>query len=377
MQTPTAPPSAPPHPLAGIAIADTGAQQELLALLRTHGLDGCVALGTDPSTGALRAALGEDWAATWTPGHDTLGLAQTLGVSTPADGDGLLREILVSMLAAPVPFCFPSVDELVSAVRIRRHIAQAASRTALAFDTEAAERPEEDWTYDEANGFLLRPGRDFIAALVRATQPAVSGKLYSFSCYRATEYVILLGIALELRDSHPALLDRLSAHWQRDAIRSARFHDVFLYEYGSMEAPLPARYYVPGDRLWFRNPDERSADVTGFEGSWVFYMGGGLFSNFWQRDRPFTLTSKALEIYHWRHGAVPGPDGALVMDESIVEARVAATLEDPAEVARILARMVRLRDPRGVYAEGGCIDTTREYPRLVRPGTADIRLPDV
>jgi hypothetical protein len=44
-------------------------------------------------------------------------------------------------------------------------------------------------------------------------------------------------------------------------------------------------------------------------------------------------------------------------------------------VRDVLARMVRLRDPKGVYEEGGCIDTTREYPRCVRPGTADIVLP--
>ena len=38
--------------------------------------------------------------------------------------------------------------------------------------------------------------------------------------------------------------------------------------------------------------------------------------------------------------------------------------------------MLRLRDPKGVYQEGGCIDTSREYPRCVHPGTADIRLPE-
>ena len=37
--------------------------------------------------------------------------------------------------------------------------------------------------------------------------------------------------------------------------------------------------------------------------------------------------------------------------------------------------MQRPRDPKGVYAEGGCIDTTREFPRPLCVGTADIRLP--
>jgi hypothetical protein len=64
------------------------------------------------------------------------------------------------------------------------------------------------------------------------------------------------------------------------------------------------------------------------------------------------------------------------MDESIVERLVQETLKNPAELARILDRMLRLRDPSAVYAEGGCIDTTREYPRWVCPDTTDIHLHD-
>jgi hypothetical protein len=37
---------------------------------------------------------------------------------------------------------------------------------------------------------------------------------------------------------------------------------------------------------------------------------------------------------------------------------------------------MQLRDKFGVYADGGCVDTTREYPRWVCPGTSDIILPD-
>ncbi|MBL8490281.1 MAG: hypothetical protein JNM82_05825, partial [Rhodocyclaceae bacterium] len=47
----------------------------------------------------------------------------------------------------------------------------------------------------------------------------------------------------------------------------------------------------------------------------------------------------------------------------------------PAEVADILGHMERLREPKGCYGNGGCIDTTREYPRWVCPGTSDLVLP--
>ena len=173
------------------------------------------------------------------------------------------------MLGSPVPFPFPSVPELESAVRIRRRIVQAARKTALAFDTEHAERPEGYWTYDEERGFTILPGRSLIEGLRRATQPEASGQLYAFSCYRATEYVTVLGIAQELEEANPALARDLQRQWETRAVMSGRFHDTFLHEYGSLAEPLPQRFYVPGDRLWFRNPDSASSDVEGYEGSCV------------------------------------------------------------------------------------------------------------
>jgi hypothetical protein len=326
------------------------------------------------SDGHVRAALTAGRTAQWTPGADTLGLAGRLGLDTSGDDD-LEREIVAALLAAPVPIDFPGYDEFESAVRIRRHTVQAARRTALAFDTHAIERPEDCWTYDPATGFTVRPGRGLIEALRRATQPELTGRLYAFSCYRASEYVMLLGIAQEVAECHPALFARLQAQAERRAIQSGEFHEVFLREHGSMDAPMPGRWYVPGDRVWFRNPDERSADAHGYEGSWVVYLGDGLFSNFWQRDRPFTLTRKAVEIYHWRHATWADDAGALRIDEDEVERRVAASLADPSDTESILAAMLRPREPRGVYRDGGCLDTTRECARWVRPGTCDLALP--
>jgi hypothetical protein len=310
------------------------------------------------------------------PGHDTLGLHQRLGHTQDAPPDWTLeREVTVALLGSPHLFSFANLAALQSHIRVRRNMVLAARKTALAFKTEAAERPEADWRYQDGPGFILNPGRPLIAALVAATQPEATGKLYDFSCYRATEYVILLGIAQELAAHHPTLLADLQQLNERHAVRSGQFHDVFLIEYGSMAAPLPSRFYVPGDRLWFRNPDERSSDIEGYEGSWVIYMGAGLFSNFWQRDRPFTLESKAIEIFHWRHGATVDSQGQLVMDESVVEQQVAQTERDPQARQQVLERMVRMRDPQGVYAEGGCIDATREHPRSVSRDDCQLVLP--
>lgn len=347
----------------------------IMPLLRHHGLDGAVEIiGGETATGL---ALLPEVSARWLPGHDTTGLAGRLGLDTVRTPDNLEKEILVAMLASPVLLEFPSGEEVLAHIHIRRNIVTSGRKTELNFDTAAAERPDDCWCYDEERGFTVRPGCSLIDALKKATQPALSGHLYSFSCYRATEYVILLAIAKELAVCNPALLDQLQAQCERRVIRSGQFHDVFLHEYGSHEAPYPMRYYVPGDRVWFRNPDESSSDVIGFEGSWVLYLGGGLFSNFWKRDRPYTLADKCLEIYHWRHGTYRNAAGELAMDEAVVETRVADSVNDPAELGRIMGLMMRWRDPKDVYADGGCIDTTREGPRWVCSGTADlVLLPD-
>jgi len=357
---------------------------ELRAVLHNFGLQTAVQALTVPAENgqtALICNLRPELRAHWMPQHDTLGLHERLGPSPSSEVHldaawALEREIWVSLLGSPHRFPFASLASLRSHIRVRRNMALAARKTALAFKTDAAERPQAFWRDggDDA-GFILQPGRCLVDALMAATQPDATGKLYDFSCYRATEYVILLGIAQELKTHHRELLARLQQLNEVHAIRSGQFHDVFLIEYGSMQDPLPARFYVPGDRLWFRNPDARSSDVTGFEGSWVMYMGGGLFSNFWKRDQPFTLESKAIEIFHWRDGVYTDAQGELHMDESVVERHVAQTERDPHTRAQVLERMVRMRDPKGVYAQGGCIDTTREHPRSVSLDQCELVLP--
>lgn len=372
-----------PNPQAAQA-AQQSVQQLLTALnLAQHVQSQCglatQLLGEQATTSAMAWVvtwvLRADCITAWMPGLDTLGLCQRMGLQPHSQADDLTREIWLTLLASPLTQAFPSVDELTSAVRMRQFIVNAARRTALDFHTQQAERPEDCWTYHEDTGFTVRPGSALIDALIKATQPEASGTLYAFSCYRATEYILLLAIAQEASISNPSLLAALQTQWETRAIMSGRFHEVFLHETGSMEAPLPISYYIPGDRIWFRNPDDASSDVAGFEGSWVFYIGNGQFPNFWQRDKPFTLTTKCLDVYHWRHGTQRDAAGELQMDEALVDRLVDASLLDPQQVREVFDRMYRLRDPKGVYASGGCMDTTREAPRWIRPHTTDIVLP--
>jgi hypothetical protein len=308
------------------------------------------------------------------PEFNTLQLCKKLQLAPLASEADLDREILLAILSSPVAFEYPGYSEFAASVRIRRNIVKASRLTALAFHTSKIERPEDCWRYSEDYGFTLQPGKSLIEALRKATQPEASGEKYSFSCYRATEYVILLGIAQELAESNPVLLQEVQCQWERRAIVSRQFHDIFMREYGSMSKPLPPKYYVPGDRLWFRNPDERSSEIVGYEGSWVIYLGGGLFTNFWKHENPYTLASKCIEIYHWRSGVFQDAEGQWQMNEAIVEEKVRDTMRDPVSAEHILERMMRLRDPQGIFADGGCLDASREFPRWVCPGSSDLIL---
>lgn len=340
----------------------------LRARLLASGLSAAVQVST--TSGVLRARVRPELAARWAPGHDTTALPAPLAGA----GARLDREILVALLLAPERIDFPSLDEFDSALRIRRDSVAIAARAALAFDCEER-RPAEHWRRDRHGRFVLRSGACLLAALHDAILPGPEVEPFSFGCYRATEYVMLLAIAREAARCNPALLERLRARFERRPIQSREFHDTLLREHGTVESPLPARWFVPGDRVWFRNPDARSADAEGFEGSWVIYLGGGRFANFWERGRPFTLERKCVEIHHWRDGVVAGPDGRLTIDEARVAVLAERTLADAEALAGVLSRMQRWRDPRGVYAEGGCMDRTRESARWVRPDTCDIAVP--
>jgi len=360
----------------GRALAE--AKSDLLAWLAAMGLEQALEISDADECNAqvpLSIRLRAELAERWPPDFDTLNLSVLLQLDTQERERDLDHEIVLAMLLGPLAFEFPSFAELAASVRIRRYIVQAARKTALAFYTAQANRPEDCWTYDEDQGFTVRPGHGLIAALQKATQPGETGKRYAFSCYRATEYVILLAIAQELENTNPALLADLQRQWEQRAIRSEEFRHVFLHEHGSKEAPLPPGYYVPGDRVWFRNPDLYSSDATGYEGSWLLYLGSGQFTNFWTDEPPYTLKNKCLEMFQWRHAAYTDVAGEVRIDERHVEQRLQALANDPTATAQILQQMLCQRSDLRTTPPGGCLDASREYPRLVCPRTADMVMP--
>ena len=308
------------------------------------------------------------------PNCDTIQMGRDLSLDSEHSDRDWLIEALLSMAISPISYTFPNHQELLSNLRMRRDIVATAKRTELVFQTNSSDRPEKFWFDNENIGPVLREDSSLIDALEHALCPDLSGRRYAFSCQRASEYLMLTGLTKELKRSNEDLLSRVEQQWREEPLKRDNFLHSFLFERGSVQQPFPKRFYVPGSRIWFKNPDDYSSDVGGFEGSWVVYLGSGKFVNLWDRAKPYTLESKCVEIYHWRHGAIRQDSGALVMNEEIVQERVLETLSAPEEHDRILKRMMRYRDPTGVYADGGCIDSTRDSLRWVHPETTNIQI---
>ena len=294
------------------------------------------------------------------PDFDTANITTFLRTHQPNRDRALISEIILAMALSPDVVYFGSEQELKSNLRMRCTVVQVASRTELNFDTSSITRPQAYWIYTKENGFLLRQGVSLADGLERALCPDVSGFTYAFSCQRASEYLILYAVVCELQKVNKTGLNDVEQQWRKRALTGDDFLFRFLGERGTYENPMPMRYYIPGDRIWFKNPDDHSSDIEGYEGSWVIYLGSGRFCNLWDRHRPYTLEEKCLEIFYWSKSTAVNDSGVLFMNEDLVKEQVNKALNDPALSRSILEKMMVYRDPTGVYADGGCIDLSRD-----------------
>ena len=294
------------------------------------------------------------------PDFDTANITTFLRTRQSNKDPALMSEIILAMALSLNIVYFGSEQDLKSNLRMRCTVVQLASRTELNFDTSSITRPQAYWIYTKENGFLLRQGVSLADGLERALCPDVSGYTYAFSCQRASEYLMLYAVVCELQRVNKTGLNDVEQQWRKRALTGDDFLFRFLGEQGTRENPMPMRHYIPGDRIWFKNPDDHSSDIEGFEGSWVIYLGGGRFCNLWDCRSPYTLEEKCLEIYYWSQCVEVSPAGVPWMNEAVVKERVQLALDDPAIKKPILQKMMVYRDPAGVYADGGCIDLSRD-----------------
>jgi hypothetical protein len=353
----------------------SGAERYIKDWCAEHGLSAMVEISKHPFLGKYAVNVhASPLLRELTPNFDTSQLANQLALQTKESVEDLYREIFLCMAASPVAYSFPTRAELFASIRARSHVVQTARRTELNFEVTQLSRPLSVWDENDEGAFVLRPGESLIEALEAALCPDISGRRYSFSCREASEYLMLFGLAKELQTINPHLLEELATTWRCAPLIADEFNEAFLFERGSRDRPFPKYCYVPGGRVWFKNPDEHSVQADGFEGSWVCYLGCGEFVNLWDKAKPYSIEKKCVEIYHWRHGVYTLDSGTVAMNEDLVGEKMIATLSDKEETRRILAQMMEYRAPPGVYGTGGCIDMSRDSLKWVCEGTSNIRL---
>jgi hypothetical protein len=353
----------------------SGAERYIKDWCAEHGLSAMVEISKHPFLGKYAVNVhASPLLRELTPNFDTSQLANQLALQTKESVEDLYREIFLCMAASPVAYSFPTRAELFASIRARSHVVQTARRTELNFEVTQLSRPLSFWDENDEGAFVLRPGESLIEALEAALCPDISGRRYSFSCREASEYLMLFGLAKELQTINPHLLEELATTWRCAPLIADEFNEAFLFERGSRDRPFPKYCYVPGGRVWFKNPDEHSVQADGFEGSWVCYLGCGEFVNLWDKAKPYSIEKKCVEIYHWRHGVYTLDSGTVAMNEDLVGEKMIATLSDKEETRRILAQMMEYRAPPGVYGTGGCIDMSRDSLKWVCEGTSNIRL---
>lgn len=260
--------------------------------------------------------------------------------------DDITIEILLCLLNSPIINKYKDLDELETEINIRKNIVKYGYITHVNFNTNSDIRSNKYF-----NGVKLLPNRSLILGIKENLLPSISGKIYDFSCYRVTEQLILLAILIEAKNKYPELLNKIEDRWRIEPIKSNLFHTIFLNEHGSKFFPIPLNYYVPGDRVWFKNPDDRSSDIIGYEGKWTIYLNNGLFGDFWKNNgninNQFTIENIMIEIYNWRHSII-NIDNIDYIDEDIVQQLNKNTNNN------IIDQMYKYN------IMGGCIDMTRE-----------------
>lgn len=367
----------PPSRVGGVRLHGAGVRElrashwQLSEQFRELGMSTLIDIELQDTEAAptLQLSLPTVLAEHWTPGHDTSRLCTTLGLDT-RHPDDLCREIILSLLAGPQTLAFPSLGEWMSALRVRINLVRAARDTVVGHAPGAARPSSQDWIHLDQGNSALRPGRPLIAALQAATQPAPEAPPNALSGLRASEHVLLLGMAEEARRQHPALYLRQVRQAERRLLHGDEFRRTWLRRLGQAERPLPARWAVPGDRLWFRNPHAASAAVPGHDGLWSIYLGNGLYSDFRRRGQPQSLTERCIEIHHWRHGLWWDAAGQAQVHEGEVTRRSRHTWDDPRCAQQVLTAMLSLQSADD--DAGGCVDPGREFPRWLCPGTCDI-----
>ena len=295
------------------------------------------------------------------PDYNTLDLRKkmkvyniTNNITKDDDDYNLTVEILLCLLNAPVLFTFDSFDDFIDMIDSRKIIVKYGYLAHVKFDTGKDIKVNVDYFQYNDKDVILLENKSLLEGIKKSIIP--KDKLYNYSCQRITEFLLLLGL-LEVNRNKP-IYQQIESIWRRKAIKSELFQDTFLYEYGTKENPIPMKYYIPGDRIWLKNPDDKSSDIVGYEGTWVVYLNDGLFCDFWKDggdvSHQHTLEDIIITIYNWRHSIIESSIDESSIDDKFVQQLNKNINNNPNTKNNIIKSMSKY------YADGGCMDKTRD-----------------
>lgn len=70
-----------------------------------------------------------------------------------------------------------------------------------------------------------------------------------------------------------------------------------------IEEKISSKNMIPGDWMYFKNPDKKSRDKFGYEGSNVIYLGNNKFVDFYNsNNHSYSIEEKFHSVYQWRNG---------------------------------------------------------------------------
>ena len=296
----------------------------------------------------------------YAPEYDTLRLNKRLELDPEID---LEKEIIYSMLLSTEALIYPTYEEFVSAVNIRLNIVKNSKNSFLKFDCNSIDRPIEYWIYNNEKGFILKEDKSLVKGLRESLIPSNNNKGYSFSCRRATEYIFLLSLVEELEKINKSLYNKIEDRCKNKAIKEDEFENIFLTVYASYEKPLPILYFIPGDRVYFKNPDYKTSNILGYEGSWMIYLGNNKFKNFWQKDNDFSFEDKIIEIYTYSLSSYEDENGELQINDPLTYVKLEEIKKNKNSYDNIVYKHIQNKD---------VLDFSRLILKYVHPNTSDI-----
>ena len=145
-------------------------------------------------------------------------------------------------------------------------------------------------------------------------------ELCAVGCYTATKIVIIQGvldyykrikkdiktlnlIKATLRSDGDVLVGVESESMWHDLGNSDQQKLKTIGKLLKTKHQVPAYNFVPGDWVYFVNPDVKSSEIPGYEGSNSIYMGRARFDDFYNdNDHHYLYSEKLKEVYNWRFG---------------------------------------------------------------------------